>query len=343
LTTLVDSVNQSEAAAGELTASQVKGSEVLDTAAPIPPNSPKKHLVIYAAMGLFAGLVLGLGIVVIRTLLSERLYRRDDIARALSAPVRLSVGRVHLSRWLPGRRGLAAAGSPNVRRITAYLGDTLAANSRGTAALAVVPVDDLQVAAVSLVSLATSCVQQMGARVIVADLCNSYPAARRLGGTESNPAARLLGVTKAGVHTVRLDKVQLVVVVPDRDDVAPIGPLGSETSAPQFAGCGEKLALAYASADILLTLATPDPSVGSEHLATWAPAAVAMVTAGRSSWTRIHAVGEMIRLAGMYLVSAVLVGASKTDESLGVIRPPRSGDDAEATDESLRSDVGLGS
>ena len=42
-----------------------------------------------------------------------------------------------------------------------------------------------------------------------------------------------------------------------------------------------------------------------------------MVTAGRSSWTRIHAVGEMIRLAGMYLVSAVLVGASKTDESLG--------------------------
>ena len=171
LTTLVESVNQSEAAAGELTASQVKGSEVLDTAAPIPPNSPKKHLVIYAAMGLFAGLVLGLGIVVIRTLLSERLYRRDDIARALGAPVRLSVGRVHLSRWLPGRRGLAAARSPNVRRITAYLGDTLAANSRGTAALAVVPVDDPQVAAVSMVSLAASCVQQMGVRVIVADLC----------------------------------------------------------------------------------------------------------------------------------------------------------------------------
>jgi capsular polysaccharide biosynthesis protein len=331
LTALVGSVNQSEAAARELTASQVKGSEVLDAAAPLPPNSPKKHIVISAAMGLVVGLGLGLGIVVVRALLSERLYRRDDVARALGAPVRLSVGRVHLSRWLPGRRGPAAARSPNVRRITAYLGDTLAANSRGTAALAVVPVDDPQVAAVSLVSLAASCAQQMGVRVIVADLCNS------------NPAARLLGVKEAGIHTVGLDKAQLVVVIPDRDDVAPIGPLGSETSAPQFAACGERLAMAFASADVLLTLATPDPSVGSEHLATWAPAAVAMVTAGRSSWTRINSVGEMIRLAGMHPVSAVLVGASKTDESLGVIRTPGSGRDAEVMDESLRSDAGIGS
>ncbi|HUK73238.1 MAG TPA: hypothetical protein VLW50_31570, partial [Streptosporangiaceae bacterium] len=44
---------------------------------------------------------------------------------------------------------------------------------------------------------------------------------------------------------------------------------------------------------------------------------VVVVTAGRSSSTRIHAVGEMIRLAGTPLVSAVLVGADKTDESLG--------------------------
>jgi hypothetical protein len=47
-----------------------------------------------------------------------------------------------------------------------------------------------------------------------------------------------------------------------------------------------------------------------------------MVTAGQSSWTKINAVGEMIRLAGMRLVSAVLVGADKTDESLGVAQTP---------------------
>ena len=38
------------------------------------------------------GLVLGMGIVVIQALVSDRLRRRDDIAQALGAPVKLSVG-----------------------------------------------------------------------------------------------------------------------------------------------------------------------------------------------------------------------------------------------------------
>ena len=45
---------------------------------------------------------------------------------------------------------------------------------------------------------------------------------------------------------------------------------------------------------------------------------VVVVTAGRSSAERIHAVGEMIRLAGIDQVTAVLVGADKSDESLGM-------------------------
>jgi len=43
-----------------------------------------------------------------------------------------------------------------------------------------------------------------------------------------------------------------------------------------------------------------------------------MVTAGRSSAARIYAVGEMMRLADMPEVSAVLIGADKNDESIGV-------------------------
>ena len=60
----------------------------------------------------------------------------------------------------------------------------------------------------------------------------------------------------------------------------------------------EAVTSACASADLLLTLVTLDPSLGAEHLATWAASAVVVVTAGRSSWARINAVGEMIRLAG---------------------------------------------
>jgi hypothetical protein len=64
--------------------------------------------------------------------------------------------------------------------------------------------------------------------------------------------------------------------------------------------------------------------VGAEHLATWATDAVAVVTAGRSSWEKIRGVAELIRLSGTRLASAVLVGADKSDESVGIVRTPES-------------------
>jgi hypothetical protein len=47
-----------------------------------------------------------------------------------------------------------------------------------------------------------------------------------------------------------------------------------------------------------------------------------MVSAGQSSAERIHAVGELIRLAGLRLESVVLIEADKRDESLGLMRRP---------------------
>jgi capsular polysaccharide biosynthesis protein len=315
LTVLVQSNNSEQASTQEATAAQIKQSQVLDAAAPVTPPSKLKHLVLYAVIGLIGALVLALGIVVIRALTSERLYRRDDVARALGAPVKLSTGKVRLRGSRSGRSGLAAAENREIRRIVAYLRNTVAAGSRGTPALAVVPVDDLQVPAISLVSLATSCAEQTGLRVMVADLCSTAPA------------ARLLGVTEAGVHTVRIDRGHIIVAIPDGEGVAPIGPLRRQAEAQVPPG-GEKLAAAFAASDLLLTLAALDPSMGGEHLPTWASTAVAMVTAGRSSWTRIQAASEMTRLSGTRLVSGVLIGADKTDESLGVTHPPETGNGA---------------
>jgi hypothetical protein len=194
--------------------------------------------------------------------------------------------------------------------MVAHLGMTLAANARGPASLAVVPVDDPQVAAASLVALAISFAEQMSLKVMVADLYRG------------SPAARLLGVSEPGVHSVNLDGAEMAVAVTHSDDITPIGPISFPAAPPQAAPCDEKLATAFRSADLLLTLAGLDPAVGGEHLATWATTAVAVVTAGRSSATRIQAVGEMIRLARMRLDSAVLVGAERTDETLGVIHAP---------------------
>ena len=325
LVALAASVNQTEAATREQTATLVKGSQVLDDAAPVPPSSMKKHLALYAALGLFAGLVLGLVIVVIRALLSERLYRRDDIARALGAPVRLSVGNVRLSRWT-GKTGLAAAQYPHIRRMAGYLRTLVPARSRrDAAALAVIPADDPRVAALSLVSLALSFAQQ-GMKVVLVDL------------VKDAPAAGLLVASEPGVRPVRAQDVNLVVAVPGPDEVVPVGPR-YRGSIPGHSAPPRELVAACGSADLILILAALDPSLGGDYLATWTDDAVVVISAGKSSWTKIHSIGEMIRLGGTHLAAAILVGAEKTDESLGLIQTPEAGHDAQAMDESLQPDA----
>jgi capsular polysaccharide biosynthesis protein len=287
------------------TTAAAKDSVVLDTAT-LLPHSRLKPLLREAAIGLVVGLALGLAIVVVQALVSDRLRRRDDVAWAIGAPVKLSVGTVALKWWVPGRRSRSGVRGSDVRRIAAHLNRAVPGNSGRGTALAVVPVDDLRVPALSLVSLAVSCAEQ-GQRVVVADLCSGAPA------------AKLLGTRDPGVGTVAVYDTHLVVAVPEGGDIEPVGPLLPERSQPQRSRFTEEVATAYASADLLLTLITLDPSLGGKHLSTWATDAVAVVTAGRSSATRINAVGEMTRLSGTRLVSAVLVGADKTDESLGVV------------------------
>ena len=136
------------------------------------------------------------------------------------------------------------------------------------------------------------------------------------------------GVRPATVHDTRL-----IIAIPEPDDAMPIGPLGRTSAQEQRSPFTEAVTAACASSDLLLTLAPLDPSLGGEHLPTWATDAVVVITAGWSSWTRIHAAGEMARLAGTRLVSAVLVGADKTDDSLGVVPRSETGHDAQVVEE----------
>ena len=303
LPALQQAVTSGQVTTRQTTAQLVQGSQILD-AAMASPSGRVKHAALYAGGGLLVGLVLGLVIVVVRALVSNRLRRRDDVAHALGVPVRLSVARVQGPRWRPGSRGLAAAQRPPVQRIVAHLRETLPRGDTRPAALAVVAVGDTQGPALSLISLALSYAQE-GQRVMLADL------------SHGSSAARLLGVRQPGIGTVTVDGAHLVVAVPG-DEVA-LGPLLPAVSPGQQPD--PELSGAAASADILLTLVQLDPSLGGEHLPTWARTAVIMVTAGQSSWTKIHAAGEMTWLAGTKPVSAVLLDADKTDESLGAARP----------------------
>jgi capsular polysaccharide biosynthesis protein len=289
-------------------ASAVTGTVVLDPAAAFA-HSQKKYLVIYGGIGLVMGMALGLAIVLIRAIVSNRLRRRDDVSQALGAPVKLSVGAVRLSRWRPGRHGLAATRSVEVRRIAAHLRGTVPDRAGGPAALAVVPVDDPQVAALAVVSMALSGAQD-GLNVVLADLAS---------GT---PAASLVDSGAPGVRPVTAQGARLTLAVPERDDIAPAGPFGPDRNEAQRSAFTQAVSSACVSADLLVTLVTLDPALGAELLPTWAAGAVVVVTAGRSSWAGINAAGEMIRLARTPVTSAVLVGADKSDESLGLTQQP---------------------
>jgi capsular polysaccharide biosynthesis protein len=301
------------------TSAMIDGTQVLNAATPMH-HSKIKDVLEYVLSGLVGGLAIGLGIVIVRELISDRLRRRDDIAAALGAPVRLSVGRLSVGRLSVGRLskrrllpgGTSAAGrARDLRRVAAYLRTSVARSSRRPATLAVIAVDNADEIAPAVVILAELCAKE-GRRLLVADL---VPGA---------PVAKLLGTTSAGTPKGRSGAAPLIVIIPQEAGLVPSGPLRPAVAGPLAAPPTKAVVAAAKQADLLVTIAELDPAVGGEHLSTWAEAAVAVFTAGRTRAARAYAVGEMLRLSGIHAVSGIVVGSDATDESLGAAPVPDS-------------------
>ncbi|HEX6931322.1 MAG TPA: hypothetical protein VF162_04185 [Streptosporangiaceae bacterium] len=279
------------------------GTIILDPAQ-ATPRSKIKYPALYAIGGLLAGLAIGMGWVIASALVSTRPRRRYDFAMALGAPVKLSVGRIRVTRRA-ALRAPESAGGRGVQQIARYLRVALP-QDQGRATLAVVAADDTVVPALAVVSLALSCVRE-GKRVILADL------------TSGAEAGRLLGCAEPGVHRHVAGQQQLTVAIPEDASAPPTGPLrrGSSPAPPQSGD--PELERSYHATDVLLTLATIDPGFGADHLSTWSRQAVVMLTAGKPSATKVRTLAELIRLSGTALSSAVVIGADSTDDSLGVL------------------------
>jgi capsular polysaccharide biosynthesis protein len=304
---IIQYTTDTKSATQTTTHTMATGSYVLNPAVALP-YSRIKGPGLYFAGGLFGGLAIGMGGVILTALLSRRLRRRDDVAAVLGAPVKLSVGPLRAPRRRPSLPRRSAKRKLDMRRVVAYLRGAVPGSSRGPASLAVVAVDDAQVVAQVVSSLAFSCATE-GKQVVVADLSSDAHL------------ARLLGVGSPGIHDVSQNGANLVVVVPEAEDVAPVGPVPSGASPAVPAQANAALVAACSSADVLLTLATLDPAFGGDHLGTWTTNAVAVVTAGESSVEKVYSVREMLRLAGTRLDSVVLIGADKSDETLGAVDP----------------------
>ena len=190
--------------------------------------------------------------------------------------MRLSVGPLRRRRWRLALPRRAAKRIHDMKRVVMYLHGAVPGSSHGPASLAVVAVDDAQMVARAFVSLAASCVAE-GKQVVVADLS---------GGAY---LARLLGVSDPGIHNVSWNGADLVLVLPQPEDVAPVGPVPGGASPAVPAQADPALVTACSSADLLLTFATLDPAFGGDHLGTWATNVVVLVTAGESSGRRFIA------------------------------------------------------
>ena len=293
----------------QVEALRMNSSRVLDVAAPVRV-SMKRTLVINAATGLIAGLFIGLAFVVVRALISDRLWKRHDISQALGARVRLSSPRPSRLRLLPRPRYLRPSQrtAPEVQLMVQHLDQRIFWGEHPTPAMAVVSVDDVKTCALVVASLAVALAED-GKHVLVADL------------TESGRLAAMLGVKSPGTHESRFSAPGQRVDVHRPDQTR--GPAQgcylhlSDSNRPSSSG-DIQLDSAWEVADVVLTLTTLTPELGADHLATWASNATVVVTAGESTTTKIQATGEMLRLAGLEISSAVVLRPDRTDEGVGV-------------------------
>jgi capsular polysaccharide biosynthesis protein len=148
LTQLQNQVQQEKNTEASLT----QGSTVLDPGRYVPA-SKKKVVIKDALAGLVAGLALGMVIVIIGALLSDRVRRRADVAAALGTTVELSVGHLPHPRFFAGprlRRALKRPG-PDLRRIEHRLRDHL--ESTPIAGLSLVEIGAGDAAALALAAL----------------------------------------------------------------------------------------------------------------------------------------------------------------------------------------------
>jgi hypothetical protein len=274
------------------------------------PVSAKRAIVINAGTGLIAGLFVGLAFVIVRALISDRLWKRQDIALALGARIRLSSPRPSRLQLLPRPRYLRPSQrtAPEVQLMTRHLDQRIFWGEHPTPAIAVVSVDDVKTCALVVASLAVALAED-GKHVLVADL------------TESGRLAAMLGVKTPGTHESRFSAPgQRVDVHRPAQTGAPAQGCYlhlSDTNRPSSSG-DIALDSAWEVADVVLSLSTLTPELGAEHLATWASHAAVVVTAGQTTTTKIQATGEMLRLAGLEINTAVVLRPDRTDEGVGV-------------------------
>ncbi|HTT89869.1 MAG TPA: hypothetical protein VMF65_09975, partial [Acidimicrobiales bacterium] len=266
----------------------VQGSHVLDPAV-AEKTSDTKVVAEDALTGLVGGLLLGLGIVLVAGVISDRPRLRHEVAAALGVPVELSVGPYRPPLLLRQARLRRSVRRPRgtlemmARRVYNQL------EAAPGSALAVLPIGPCEPAALCVSSLALSLAAE-GKRVVLVDMADRRPLWQLVRGRgQPSPHSSII---------FQDEGVTLVVAPADPAEMPP---------------------MVADDADFVIVLASVSPALGVEQLAAWASTAVVFVTAGKVTDTLMASSTELVRQAGLTIRSAVLVGATPDDDSTGTL------------------------
>ena len=266
-------------------------SHVIDAAAVVPTSQPKR-VVLGVMSGLIIGGGLGVAVVFVHTLLSNTLRRREDVATALSRPVAFSAGAVR--GRAPWKRN---ARRDNLEILAKGLATAVPTESSSREGVAMLGVGDLPSAASVLLAAARQ-LQDSGDRVFLVDL------------------TREGSLIRAG----RGARADLPVHRPQERVGPTYGRLSVASSAEAGPAEGDPLHEEWVAANVVLVLGEIELGVGVGHLNTWADRAVLLVGAGKATAELLRSISRMLMRSGPTLEFAILVGADRTDQSLGLPR-----------------------
>jgi capsular polysaccharide biosynthesis protein len=309
----------------QITTSVIRDSSVVGGATAITHSAVKVFLA-DGASGLIGGLVLGVGLVALMAIASDRIRLRHEVAAAVGAPVELSVskfGRMRVMRKRRLRRRLSNPGRP-VELMTRHL-RTVVHSGTQPKRLAIIPIDSLEPSALSVAILAGRLAVFEGKRVMVVDLSPDRVLGELLGVSEHE--TRIMFVKGAWVP--------MLVAVPPGDEPVEMSTIEPPASDSDADGNPDT---AWTSPQVVLVLSTLDLGLGASHLASVADEAIIIVTAGRSNAVEIRSTADVIRAAGLTVRGAILVGSDNNDDSTGIMPNGRhAGDSPDGGDELVES------
>ena len=305
LTSQVGQIQQQIEDASLKTHAIVNASNVVDPAS-VVPQSGLKRAVLVVGSGLIAGLAMGVALVLFPAITSDKLRRRDEVAAAVGAPVRVSVGAL-AGRWRPWPvRGPAR--ERDLAVVTHAL-ETAVPTDEVPGRLIVACVDNVDHGQLVVGALGAR-LGVLGIRSLLADL-----------GEEGGLGA---AVTRALEDGADPDAAP-VVLRPDGVPHLATGPYGVPAGTVGLVADDDPRRAVWNETEVAITLAPLEPAFGVDALGTWATRAVLLVTAGRSSAERLRSAADLLRSGGVTVEFVVMVHSDRTDKSLGLPEPPAVG------------------